>query len=407
MATKKRVSVGDFQIGKEEKEAINKVLETGRISEGRKVREFERMFADYVGTKHCITLSSGTAALIAGLTALVYDKRFPKVKRRNKVITSPITYIATANAIVLSGLEPVFVDIDPQTFALLPERIEQHLESAEDLGNYSLILPVHLMGYPCNMDEINVIAEKYNVLTFEDSSQAHGTIFKGKKTGSLSLLSSFSFYIAHNIQAGEMGAIVTDDDEIARLVRKIKTHGRLCDCPICKRAEGLCPKINKNDEGDFDPRFTHDIIGYNFKTMEFQAALGISQLKKVDWIFRKRQENVKFLNENLSRYSEILQLPKYSDEIDYLAYPIVIKDVKKVSRKKLRNELEINGVETRPLFGCIPTQQPAYSYLREQYNGKLPNADYVGENGFYVGCHQYLKQEDLGYMVEVFQNILG
>ena len=140
--------------------------------------------------------------------------------------------------------------------------------------------------------------------------------------------------------------------------------------------------------------------------MEFQAALGLIQLMKVDWIVQRRQENVKYLNEKLEKFSAILQLPEYSTEVSYLTYPIIIKDPKVISRKRLRRELEKMGIETRPLFGCIPTQQPAYDYLKREYEGRLPNADYLGRNGFYIGCHQYLEQEDLDYVVEVFDTIL-
>lgn len=401
-----RVNVGDFRLGDEEKTAIINVINKGRISEGEKVREFEKNFADYIGTKYSIALSSGTSALMAGLTALKYHPDF-SIKPGTKVITTPITYIATSNAIITTGFEPVYVDVDRETFGITPDDIKAHLEEQGDTTNYSLILPVHLMGYPCDMSEINNIAKKYGLLTFEDSAQAHGTVYEGKKTGSLSLLSDFSFYIAHNIQAGEMGAVTSDDAEIIRLIRKVKANGRMCDCFVCTRAEGRCPRISSyRGEEDFDPRFTHDYIGYNFKIMEFQAALGITQLRKADWITRQRGENVKYLNENLEKYSEILQLPLYSGDVSYLAYPIVIKKPEVISRKKLRSELEKRGIETRPLFGCIPTQQPAYKHLKEKYEGKLPNAEYVGLNGFYIGCHQYLKHEDIDYTINMFEEVM-
>jgi perosamine synthetase len=157
---KKRISVGDFQINEEEKAAINEVLDGGRISEWKKTKEFENLFADYIGTKHCITANSGTSALIIGLSALIHDPRFPKIRKGSKVITTPLTYIATINAIVLTGLEPVFVDINPHDFSILPQKIEEHLENTSDIKDYSIILPVHLMGYPCDIDEINRIARR-------------------------------------------------------------------------------------------------------------------------------------------------------------------------------------------------------------------------------------------------------
>jgi len=399
-----KICVGDFVIGEEERRAVNEVLDSERISEGPKVKEFENQWAEFIGTKHCVLFNSGTSAIMAGLAVLKYYKN---IKDKKKVITSPLTYIATVNAIVNLGLEPVFVDVDKETFGITPKNIRELLEKVDDVKDYVIILPVHLMGYSCDMDEINKIAKEYGLLTFEDSAQAHGSLYNGKKTGSLSLLSDFSFYIAHNIQVGEMGAITTNNYEIKRLLKKIKANGRLCDCEVCTRAEGLCPKISSYTDGeDFDPRFTHDLIGYNFKTTEFHAALGIVQLKKADEIIKKRQENVKYLNEGLKEFEHLLQLPKYSDGISYLAYPIVIKNPNKISRKKLRLELEKNNIETRPLFGCIPTQQPAYNYLKEQYKDKLPNAEFLGLNGFYIGCHQYLKQEELDYIIKSFKELL-
>ncbi len=205
-----------------------------------------------------------------------------------------------------------------------------------------------------------------------------------------------------------MGAITTDSADIVRLGRKIKANGRMCDCPVCKRSQGKCPKLaNYKGDDDFDPRFTHEFIGYNFKTMEFQAALGITQLKKADWIKERRSYNVKYLNDGLEKCSDLLKVPKFDKNISYIAYPVVIKNPDKLSRKKLRRKLEERGIETRPLFGCIPTQQPAFEYMKEEYENKLPNAEYLGKNAFYIGCHQYLEQDDLDYIIDVFGGIIS
>ncbi|MFH1905718.1 MAG: DegT/DnrJ/EryC1/StrS family aminotransferase [bacterium] len=400
----KRINVGDFRIGLEDREAINGVLDSRRLSEGMRVREFEQKWAKYIGAKYCIATSSGSGALIVGLTALKYCRN---LSIGTKVITTPLTYIADSSAISVVGFDPVYVDVDPLTFNITAKAIEAYLEQVKDLDKHAIILPVDLMGFPVEIDKINKIAEKYGLLVFEDPAQAHGTVYKGHKAGSQALLADYSFYIAHNIQAGEMGAIVTNDLEIDRLARKIKAQGRACDCLVCTRSEGCCPQLKAyHGKDDFDPRFTHDLIGYNFKTMEFQAALALIQIKNVDKIIAKRQRNVRYLNTELEEYKEILQLPLYSNEVSYLAYPLVIKKPDVISRKELRGKLEKFGVETRPLFGCIPTQQPAYGYLKEEYKDKLPNADYIGKNGFYVGCHQYLEEEDLEYIVRVFQKIL-
>ncbi|MBP7793266.1 MAG: DegT/DnrJ/EryC1/StrS family aminotransferase [Candidatus Goldbacteria bacterium] len=395
------ITVGDFKIDKEEKDIINEVLDGGKISEGKYVKKFELEFAKKIGTRYCVALSSGTASLISGLLSLIYSN---KIKKGSKVITTPVTYISTINAIVLCGLEPVFVDIAEDNFNITSENIEKLLKNSNP-EEYSLILPVHLMGYPCDMIAINKIARKYNLLVFEDTAQAHGTKINGKNTGTFSIIADYSFYIAHNIQVGEMGAIVTDDKTLAGLVKSIKANGRLCDCFECTRDKGICPR-QPQDETDNDPRFTHNYIGYNFKTMEFQAALGILQISRMDEIIKKRAENIRKLNLRLKKVSGILKLPVYSPNVSYLAYPLILKDNKKISRLKLRRELENRGIETRPLFGCIPTQQPAYDYLRKQYEGKLPVAEYVGSNGFYIGCHQYITDADIEYIGKNFEEIL-
>lgn len=396
-----RISVGEFHIGDKEKKALVEVIDSGRISEGRKTFEFEKAWADYIGTKFSVAVNSGTSALIAGLSAL---KTKYSIASGAKVITTPLTFIATINAVWHCGLEPLFVDIDTDSFVITPENIKKALDQENGVA---IILPVHLLGYPADMDRINEIAKEYKAVVMEDAAQAHGSLYKGRKLGSLSELAIFSFYIAHNIQAGEMGALTTDDYTLFKLIKKIKAHGRMCECNVCTRSSGVCPPLdNYKGVDDFDPRFTHDIIGFNFKVMEFQSALGLSQLNHADEIFQTRNHNVKYLNSGLSGLSEIIQLPFYSEHVSYLAYPVIIKKTNVITRLKLRRALEKEGIETRPLFGCIPTQQPAYRFLKNRYKDKLPNAEFVGANGFYIGCHQYLKKDDLDFIISVFKKIL-
>ena len=266
-----------------------------------------------------------------------------------------------------------------KTFDINSNQIEDLLDNS-DPESFCAILPVHLMGYPADMDNINRIAKKYDLVVFEDAAQAHGSKYKGRNTGTLSLIADYSFYIAHNIQVGEMGAVVTCDEKLNKLIKKIKANGRTCDCSICTRSKGYCPKNHLKQ----DPRFLHDMIGYNFKTMEFQAALGLVQLNSFDDIIKKRQQNVEYLNRNLSKYSKDFQFPVYSDDVSYLAYPIVINKDSKINREKFRESIASLGVESRPLFGSIPTQQPAYSEYYEYYKDKLTNADYLGNNAFYI-----------------------
>ena len=393
----RRVGVGHFEIDHEIRSAVLNVLDSGRVSEGSATREFEKGFASFVGTKHCVAVNSGTSALIAGLVAIMREKG---IESPASAITSPLTYAATANAITLAGMEPVFADVDADKFTLIPEKVSETIENGEAA---ELVLPVHLMGYVCDMDGFRSLAEKRDLILFEDSSQAHGSVYKGKRAGSMSLASSFSFYIAHNIQAGELGAVCTDDLDLAKRIRRIKANGRLCDCLVCTRSEGRCPKMG---EGRWDPRFLHDEVGYNFKTTEFSTAIANAQISRANDIANKRRRNVRALNDLLDKHHDLLKLPTYSDDVSYLGYPIVIKDPARLNRERLLIALEAEGVETRPLFGCIPIHQPAFAHLRKKYEGRLPNAEYIGANGFYIGCHQYLDEDDLTHVAAAFDKAI-
>ena len=397
---KRIVRTGDSVFTSEERKIINDILESSRVTEYKKTDEFEKKWAETIGTKYSIAMNSGTSALISGFYAL---KSIAKNEKRKKIIMPSLTFIADANAIVLSGLEPVFGDIDKKTFSILPSEIERILEE-QDPREFLAILPVHLMGYPCDMDKINAIAKKNNLFVFEDAAEAHGTRYNGNVVGSLGDLSCFSFYVAHNIQVGELGTVNTNNIEIKKLVKKIKAHGRVCSCDVCGRMEGKCPEVVKyKGDDDFDPRFTHDMIGFNFKTTEFATALAAYRLKDIEDINKKRRLNVSYLNEGLKKHEEILQLPEYSEDVSYLAYPLIVKNGDK---KRIRTEIEKRGVETRNLFGCIPTQQPSFSSLKGEYHGKLPNSEYIGKNGFYIGVHQYLKKQDLDYIIKCFDEVL-
>ena len=172
----RKVRIGDIQISNEEKDAVMKVLDSNWLSEGPLVKKFEQYWADYIGTKYCVAVNSGTSALIAGLESLKYCEHYPKAKDGVKVITSPLTFIATVNAIKLTNYQPVFVDVNLDDFSMNSEKLKEYLEKS-DADEHAVVLPVHLLGYPCDMESINKIAKKYNLAVLEDSAEAHGTKF--------------------------------------------------------------------------------------------------------------------------------------------------------------------------------------------------------------------------------------
>jgi len=395
------IRVGDLRIGRREKTAIQKVLASGRISEGPVTRAFEERWADFVGTRYCVATSSGSGALITALTALKYKHGF---KDGAKAIVTPLTYAATLSALICTGFEPVFADVEPDTFCLDADKVEALLRRSKNAHAFKLILPVDLIGYMPRMDRLRRLAARYKLAFLEDAAEAHGSVYKGRRAGAWGDAGIFSFYIAHNIQAGEMGAVTTNDKEIYTLSKKIKAQGRACVCPSCTRHEGYCPLSRPGV--DADPRFTHDVIGYNFKTMEFPAALALTQMERVEKIIRKRQDNIRFLNEGLAPFAHLLQLPIHSREVSYLAYPIIIRDPKRLSRRELCRGLEKRGIENRYLFGCLPLQQPAFAAYKKKAAGTIPIAKNLGAQGFYLGCHQYLTRRDLRRIIAAFSDIL-
>ena len=401
-----KIRIGDFQFQQAERDAINRVMDSGRISEGRETKAFEDEFADWMGVKHCVAVSSGTAALMVGLKTLEYLGMVPSAasfedgykpdwtpvttQRPARVLVPALTFVATANAVKLCGMEPVFADIDRYTYTMEPDYVAIHAVDA--------VLPVHLFGFGANMAAINSAARwrTSSPLIIEDACEAHGTLVDGHKAGSQATWGAFSFYIAHTVQAGEFGALVTDNADIARVARQIKAHGRLCSCKVCTRNTTGCHRLK-----DGDPRFLAQFIGYNFKAMEWSAALARVQLAKVDENIGRRKENARTLTRLLLDGQDDFILPGFRNTDVPMVYPIVLKNG---DRNEMLVKLDAAGVEARPAFGCIPLQQPAYAQYKQRYAGMLPVSEWVGESGFYVGCHQYLTGGQLERMAEA---ILG
>lgn len=252
-----------------EEEALIEVLRSGcwgRIS-GKKNEEFEEKFSQFVGTRYGVTCVNGTAALEIALRAMGIGKG-------DEVIVPAYTFIATASACMLVGADPVFVDIDPNTYNIDPGQIEQAITAKT-----KAIIPVHISGCPANMDEIMKVASKYNLLVLEDAAQAHGAEWKGVKVGSIGDMASFSFQASKNINAGEGGAITTNNKKFADMAWSLMNVGRV-----------------KNG-GWYD----HPILGWNYRMTEFQAAILLVQMERIEEQMEKREENAKYLVEGLKK----------------------------------------------------------------------------------------------------------
>lgn len=240
---------------------------------------------------------------------------------------------------------------------------------------------VHLMGKPCEMEPILEIAKAHNLTVIEDACEAHGATYKGKVVGTIGDMGTFSFYVAHLIVCGEGGMVVTNNDEIASVVRSAKSHGRPPGSTY----------------------FDFQRLGFNSRMNDLEAALGLESLENFDATFKKRKDNLYRLlelNQELSEYCYFINEESY-EKVSPHAFPLVLKD-KKYDNAKLYCYLESKGIQCKTLFGSLPTQHQAFDFLDYKY-GQFPAAEYVGENGLHFGIHQYLDDDDLYYISDTLK----
>jgi len=377
---------------------ITKALDTGRVSNGKYVREFEELFAKLTGTKEAIALSSGTDADALAL-AVLYDFG---AKRGDEIIVPALSFVATGNAVLQSGFTPVFADIEKETLNINPVLIEKVITKKT-----RAIMPVHLMGKPAKMDEINKIAKKHKLFVIEDAAEAHGGVYKGKNVGTLGDMAAYSLYLAHIITTIEGGIVTTNREDFAEILRSLRCHGRACKCKVCivNTSSGYCKKRFKNGR---DIRFIFERVGYSCKMNEIEAAVGIGSLKNYEKIIGKRRDNLlKFIG-RLAEFEEYFYTihEEKGEKIGPHAFPVILKENIPFTRNQFVDYLDKNGIDTRDLFASMPTQCPGFSFLGYKL-GDFPGAEYIGENGLHIGVHQDLGDEQIDYFFETVKKFLS
>lgn len=399
MAEHMRIPFGTMTLTERSKQLIIEALDKGRVSSGRYVREFERKFADLVGAKEAIAVSSGTDADALAL-AVLYDFG---AKRGDEIIIPALSFVATGNAVLQAGFTPVFVDVEIATLNIDPSKIESAITDKT-----RAIMPVHLMGKPAEMDRINAVARRHKLYVIEDAAEAHGAVYKGKNAGALADMGAFSLYVAHIITTIEGGIVTTDREDFAEILRSLRSHGRACKCESCvlNTASAYCAKRFQYGE-NADIRFVFERIGFSTKMNELEAAVGLGNLDLYDEILGKRRENLYYLLDKFKAFSQYLMtLTKESyEEIGPHALPMIIRETAGFARTDLTGHLEKNGIDTRTLFNSIPTQCPGFGYLGHTL-GDFPNAEYIGEQGIHIGVHQEIGRKECDYILNVIECFL-
>jgi dTDP-4-amino-4,6-dideoxygalactose transaminase len=365
--TGRRLYVGSFEVAKmipiarpiiteEEKARILAVLDSGQLAEGEEVREFERRFAEYVGVAFAVATSSGSTALQVALEAL-------GIGPGDQVITTPFTFVATSNAILHCRAEPVFVDVDPATFNIDPNAIEDALRSHPRVR---ALLIVHLFGLPCDMERIEDLASRHNLLLVEDCAQAHGAEFRGRKVGSFGHAAIFSFYPTKNLTTGEGGMVVTNDPQVARRARLLVNVGR---------------------DGE---HYHYETVGYNFRMSNLAAAMGLAQLSQLEARNEARRRNARVLSEGLADLPW-LKLPKEPPGYRhvYNQYTLRVPGRRDDLLRYLRGE----GIGCRVYYPEVIPKTPAYQKLG--FGGTFPHAERLTQEVLSIPVHPALSEGEL------------
>lgn len=392
-----KIGVGYALVTDLEKKYVNMALDAGRLSPGPFVHQFETTFAKLHNQRYGIACNSGTSALHVALEAL---KEKYNWQPDSEVIVPAITFIATSNACLHAGLKPVFVDVDSKTYNINPDLIE-----AKITEKTVAIMPVHTFGQPCEMDAILKIAHKYGLKIVEDCAEAHFAKYKGQLVASFSDIAGSSTYVAHTITTGIGGVITTNDTELAEMARSLIAHGRACTCESCiaYNPNQVC-KLRM--ETQMDKRFMMIRLGYSYRIGELEGALGVAQLENRDLIMSKRKENAAYLFTHLKDTEDVLQLPYYPNYVEhsFMMFPIVIKENAPFKRDDIVKYLEKHNIETRPMLPLL--NQPVYKKIFGDIEKEYPVAEWIDNNGFYVGCHHGLTNEDLDVIVKAIHEFL-
>ena len=390
-----RVEFGALTVTDRARKLINGAIDSNRLSSGKYVRELEEQFADFVGTKEAVAVSSGTDALTLSLAAL--DAMEIDICRGCGVVVPALSFAATGNAIMHAGFQPVFVDVNINTLSM-------NIEEARKIicKGVPVVLPVHLMGKPVDMDELSTLS----ATIVEDAAEAHGAKYKNKNIGTFGLMAAFSLYVAHIISSIEGGMITTNNPEAARILRSLRNHGRLCDCKVyvLNTNPKECPRRFKKG---FDGRFVFDKIGYSCKMNELEAAVGLGTMEIAEEILEKRKENFYYFSKEFERFEDYFYTIKEESHelIGPHAFSLILKEGLKFKREDLTSYLIENGIDNRTLFSSIPTQNEGFKHFGYQL-GEFPVAEYIGENGLHFGIHQDIGKKERKYIMKTFERFI-
>lgn len=377
------------------------------LTSGPYTEKFESRFAKTVGMRHAFMVNSGSSANLLALSALTSPKLGDRALRPgDEVITVAAGFPTTVTPILQNGLIPVYVDIELGTYVANEEALEAAISPKT-----RAIMMAHTLGNPFNLDLVQRLAEKHNLWVIEDSCDGLGGTFNGQQLGSFGDLSTFSFYPAHHITTGEGGAVMVKKAAHKTIVESFRDWGRDCWCP--PGCDNTCLKryewtLGELPEG-YDHKYTYSHLGYNLKSGDIQAAIGLAQLDRLDSFIELRRRNWKYLRNGLNGLEELLLLPEAAPNSDpsWFGFAITVKPGGPKTRNQIVQELNDAKIATRLLFGGNLLRQPAFIGTPRRVIGDLTNTDIVMNDTFWIGVWPGLTIPMLDYMIEQLHKLLG
>lgn len=382
---------------------VDAVLD-GWLTTGRFADEFERELARYFGSRFSLLVNSGSSANLLAFYALTSPKLGEDaIMPGDEIITVAAGFPTTINPMIQFGCIPVLLDIDIPTYNIKAQDIE-----AAITPKTKAIMVAHTLGNPFNLDEVMRVAKKYDLWVIEDDCDSLGATYRDKKTGTFGDLATLSFYPAHHITMGEGGAVLINNAKLKKIVESFRDWGRDCWCAPGKDntcGERFCQQFGDLPEG-YDHKYTYSHIGFNLKSTDIQAAIGLSQLKKADSFIAKRRLNHQLLYQMLKPLEEYFILPEATEHANpsWFGFMLTIRDGKKINRNKLVEYLEQNKIGTRLLFGGNLIKQPAYKNIQYKIFNNLDNTDKIMDDSFWLGVWPGLGIQHYQYIDIILHN---
>lgn len=376
-------SLSDDTWSSEEVEAIQKVIKSNFFTMGEEVKKYEKSFAEKFGSKYAIMSNSGSSANLLLIAALVYSKR---LKQGDEIIVPSVSWSTTFFPLMQYGLKIKFIDIDIDTLNIDITQLKKAITK-----NTKAIFTVNLLGNPNEFDEILELCRENNLILLEDNCESMGALYKGKQLGTIGLAGTYSTFYSHHLCTMEGGVTVTDDEELYHYMLSIRAHGWTRNLPKDS-------KIYKKNEDEFYESFNFIMPGYNLRPLEMEAAIGSVQLKKLDKIIEQRRENAKYFQEKISKFKDI-SIQKEIEKSSWFGFAMVLKGKLKGKRNGLVSIFKNKGIEVRPIVTGNFTRNKAIEYLDYEISNELNNADYIHDNGLFVGNHSKSNRELIDYLI--------